>query len=215
MALTLKADERQGTTKSEIKQLRAKGKIPGVVYGKKTGNLVIAIDQKELLALLRKNPHAIIEMELPNGGGKQPVMMNELQRDKVNRELLHVDFHQISMDEPVKTVVALDFVGEAEGAKEGGIVQVQLHELEIRCLPQHIPDTIPVDISGLGLGDNLLVNQIAVPEEIEVKSDPNELIVTVLAPQKETEAVEDPAASQETKASQESIAEEAKEEQTT
>jgi len=189
MVLKLKAEAREEATSSEIKQLRMNGQVPGVVYGKKVGNTAIAIDMKELLQLLRKNPHAIIEMELP-GGDKQPVMINELQRDKVHRTLLHVDFHQINMDEPVKTVVALEFTGDAKGAQEGGIVQVQLHELEIRCLPQHIPGAIRVDISELGLGENLLVSHLSVPAEIEVKSDPNELVVTILAPQKEAVAEE-------------------------
>ncbi|MCD1261891.1 50S ribosomal protein L25/general stress protein Ctc [Paenibacillus athensensis] len=196
MVLKLKAEARNDITQSEIKQLRANGQVPGVVYGKKVGNTAIAIDTKELLQLLRRNPHAIIEMELP-GGEKQPVMINELQRDKVSRTLLHVDFHQINMDEPVKTVVALEFVGEAKGAQEGGIVQVQLHELEIRCLPQHIPGSIRVDVSELGLGENLLVSHLSVPAEIEVKSDPNELVVTILAPQKE--AVAEESAEQEAK----------------
>ncbi|MFD0698905.1 50S ribosomal protein L25 [Paenibacillus sp. GCM10027628] len=212
MALTLKAEARKETTKSDIKQLRSQGKIPGVVYGKKIQSTVISIDQKELMALLRSNPHAIIEMDMPEGGGKQPVMINELQRGKVHRELLHVDFHQINMDEPVKTVVTLEFTGEAEGVKEGGILQIQLHELEIRCLPNQIPGSIRVDISHLGLGENMLVHQISVPAGIEVKSDMNDLILTILAPQKEVQE-EEPA--QEEKAGQAEAANEAaKEEQT-
>jgi large subunit ribosomal protein L25 len=212
MTLTLTAEARKETTKSDIKQLRYKGKIPGVIYGKKIPSTVISIDEKALQALLRKNPHAIIEMGMPDGS-KQPVMINELQRGKVNRELLHVDFHQINMDEPVKTVVTLEFIGEAEGVKEGGIMQIQLHDLEIRCLPNQIPSSIRVDISHLGLGENMLVSQISAPAGIEVKSDPNDLILTVLAPQKEAEAEETPTA-QEEKAEHTETAEAAKEEQT-
>jgi large subunit ribosomal protein L25 len=163
-----------------------------------------------LQALLRKNPHAIIEMELPDGG-KQPVMMNEVQRDKINRELLHVDFHQINMDEKVKTAVSLEFVGEPVGVSEGGVVQIQLHELEIRCLPQNIPSSIQVDISGLGLGENLLVSDLSVSSEIEVKSDPGELIVTILAPQKE---IEDDEPSADTESAAEAKTEAAKEAET-
>ncbi|UKS26219.1 50S ribosomal protein L25 [Paenibacillus sp. HWE-109] len=187
MAFSLKAEARKDVTKSDIKQLRLKGRVPAVVYGKKVAATVITVDQKELTALLQRNPHAIIDLDLPGGGGRQPVMINEIQRNPLNRQLLHIDFHQINMDEPVKTVVSLDFVGEAEGAKEGGIVQIQMHELEIRCLPSQIPSSIKVDITGVGLGENMLVNQITVPAGIEVKSDANDLILTVLAPQKETE----------------------------
>ncbi|MEW9702452.1 50S ribosomal protein L25 [Paenibacillus sp. SI8] len=195
MAATLKAEVRKDTTKSDIKQMRSKGKIPGVIYGKKVQSTVITIDEKELRALLRVNPHALIELELPDGG-KRPVMINELQRGRVNRELLHVDFHQVNLDEPVKTVVTLEFTGEAKGVKEGGILQVQLHELEIRCLPNQIPGSLPVDISHLELGENILVSEISVPAGIEIKSDPNDLIVTVLVPQKEKD-VEEPANNEE------------------
>ncbi|BFT68756.1 50S ribosomal protein L25 [Paenibacillus sp. P36] len=210
MALSLKAEARKDTTKFDIKQLRVKGKVPAVVYGKKVAATVITVDQKELVALLRKSPHAVIELELPDGG-KQPVMINEIQRNPLNRELLHVDFHQINMDEPVKTVVTLEFIGDAVGAKEGGILQIQLHELEIRCLPSEIPASITVDISNVGIGENMLVSELNVPGTIEVKSDPSELVLTILAPQKE--APEDVAAQgKEDKPSE--VSEEAKEEQT-
>lgn len=188
MTMSLKAESRKETTKSDIKQLRIQGRVPAVVYGEKVGSAVITVDQKELIALLRQNPHAIIDLEMPDGGGKQPVMINEIQRDKLKRErLLHIDFHQINMDEPVKTIVSLEFIGEAEGAKEGGIVQIQMHELEIRCLPSQIPSKIQVDISNVGLGDNMLVNEISVPANIEIKSEPTDLILTILSPQKETD----------------------------
>ncbi|NRF94732.1 50S ribosomal protein L25 [Paenibacillus frigoriresistens] len=197
MAFSLKAESRKETTKSDIKQLRAKGRVPAVVYGQKVASTVITVDQKELMSLLRQNPHAIIDLDMPDGSGKQPVMINEIQRDKLKRErLLHIDFHQINMDEPVKTVVTLEFIGEAEGAKEGGIVQIQMHELEIRCLPNQIPSSIKVDISNVGLGDNILVNQLSVPAGIEVKSDSNDLVLTVLAPQKEA-PVDEPANNEE------------------
>jgi large subunit ribosomal protein L25 len=193
MTVSLKAESREEATKSDIKQLRVKGRIPAVVYGNKVAATAITVDQKELLALLRQNPHAIIDLEMPNGSGKQPVMINEIQRDQLKRErLLHIDFHQINMDEPVKTTVSLEFIGEAEGAKEGGIVQIQMHELEIRCLPSQIPNSIKVDISNVGLGGNLLVNQLSIPAGIEVKSDLNDLILTVLSPQKEAAEVDTP-----------------------
>ncbi|MDD9272034.1 50S ribosomal protein L25/general stress protein Ctc [Paenibacillus sp. GCM10023248] len=209
MAMSLKAEARKETTKFDIKQLRVKGKVPAVVYGKKVASTVITVDQKDLMALLRKNPHAIIDLDMPDGG-KQPVMINEIQRSPLSRELLHVDFHQINMDEPVKTVVTLDFVGDAIGAKEGGILQIQLHELEIRCLPNQIPASITVDISNVGIGENMLVSELTVPGNVEVKSDPNELVLTILAPQKE--APEDVAAQgKEDKPNE--VSEEAKEEQ--
>ncbi|WP_082053518.1 50S ribosomal protein L25 [Gordoniibacillus kamchatkensis] len=191
MSTTLRAETRDNLTKSEVKAKRREGKVPAVVYGKKLAPTPLLIDQKELLALLRSNPHAVVDLDI-EGGDKEPAMVTDVQRDSLTRELLHVDFHQINMDEPVRTTIALDFVGEPIGVKEGGMMQTILHEVEIRCLPQNIPAALHVDVSELKLGDTLLVSSIQPPAGIEIKTDPDQTVVTVLAPQKAaTEEVAD------------------------
>jgi large subunit ribosomal protein L25 len=189
MVLALKAEERKDGTKSERKGLRLNGKIPGVVYGSKISSKAITIDERELLALLRSNPNAILEMDVPQLG-KLPVMINEVQRDTISRHVIHVDFHQINMNEPITATVRLDFHGEPTGVKEGGILQIQHHEIAVRCLPEHLPSSIEVDISGLEVGGNMLVSELKLSSAVEIKSDENDVLVTILAPQKE-EAVED------------------------
>ncbi|NOU98322.1 50S ribosomal protein L25 [Paenibacillus sp. LMG 31456] len=189
MTVTMIAEERNRGTKSERKGLRAKGKIPAVLYGSKVSSTPIAISEKELLVLLRSNPHAIIEMDVPQLG-KQPVMISEVQRDALSRNVLHVDFHQINMDEPVSTTVRLDFTGDAAGVKAGGILQIQHHEIEVRCLPKDIPASILVDVSQLEIGTNILVSELKLPAAIEIKTDVHDVLATVLMPQKEAEAVD-------------------------
>ncbi|MFC5449357.1 50S ribosomal protein L25 [Paenibacillus aestuarii] len=202
MAVSLQAEVRKQATKAEIKQLRAEGKIPAVVYGKKTAATILTVNLKDLQAVLRQNPHAIIDLAI-SGSKNQPVMITEIQRNPLNRrELYHIDFHQINMDEPIKTVVALEFTGDAIGAREGGIMQILMHDIEIRCMPSQVPASIQVDVSNLGLGDNLHASQITIPAGIELKSDPNDILVTILVPQKETKTTEteEPAAEAETAA---------------
>jgi large subunit ribosomal protein L25 len=189
MTITLKADVRTETTKSEIKQLRQEGKIPAVVYGRKLENTAITIDEKQLITLLRGNPHAVVEMDIATVG-TYPVMVNDLQRDKLYRNILHLDFHQINMDEPVKATVGIQFTGEPKGEAEGGMLSTPVTEIEIRCLPQQIPDKLEVDVSRLALGESLVLRDIVLPDGIELKSDPDVVLATVLAPQKER-AVED------------------------
>lgn len=190
MGMTLKAEARTLSTKSEIKKLRENGKVPGSVYGKKIGSASIAIDAKELLALLRSNPHAIVELDIP-GAGVQPVMIQDVQREKLNRTLLHIDFHQINMNEPVRTTVAVELTGEAEGVKSGGILQVQMHEVEVRGLPDRIPGAITFDVSGLQMGDLLHAGDLQMPEGIELKSAHEDIVATILVPQKEEVSAED------------------------
>lgn len=196
MATTLKAEARTGRTKGDRNRMRAQGKVPGIVYGKKVTQTPIAIDQKELVSLLKTNPNGIIEMDVP-GFGKQPVMINEVQRDVFNRQPLHVDFHQINMDEPVSTTVRLEFIGDPAGVQAGGILQIQNHEIEVRCLPQDIPAALQVDIAALEIGENILVSELKLPANVEVKADESDVLVTILLPQKEVEAedeVSEPAA---------------------
>ncbi|TVY06803.1 50S ribosomal protein L25 [Paenibacillus cremeus] len=199
MATTLRAEARTSSSKGDRKKLREQGKVPGVVYGKGITDTPISIDQKELLAQLKSNPHAIIEMEVPQFG-KQPVMIHEVQRCTLSRQLLHVDFHQINMNEPVNTTVRLEFVGEPAGVKMGGILQLQHHEIDIRCLPQQIPASIEVDISALDIGENLHISELKLPSGIEVRNDPHDMVATILVPQKAEEPVEEAPEASETAA---------------
>lgn len=184
MTATLTVKERPELTKSGRKQVRKEGFVPGSVYGKTIGSVSVLVDNKEIGQLLRTNPHGVIEMSMPDGG-KQPVMIQQVQKDPLSGELLHIDFHLIRMDEPVSSMIPVEITGEAIGVKEGGILQIRAHEVEVKCLPQHLPPTISVDVSRLGVGENLTVSEITVPSELEIISDPHEVVVTILAPQKE------------------------------
>ncbi|SFM31916.1 large subunit ribosomal protein L25 [Paenibacillus sp. 1_12] len=189
MVIALKAEARKGTTKSERKGLRSNGKIPGVIYGSRIISKSIAIDEKQLLALLRSHPNAIVEMDVPELG-KQSVMINEVQRDALSKHVVHVDFHQINMNEPVTATVRLDFHGDSIGVREGGILQIQHHEISIRCLPDDLPESIEVDISELEVGKNILVSELKVSSKLEIKTDEHDVLVSILAPQKAEEETE-------------------------
>lgn len=190
MTELMRAEERPGKTKGELRKLRQQGKVPGVVYGRGiTQPTPIAVEEKELLHLLRHHPNAVLELELPRSG-RQPVMLSGVQRDPLTRSLLHIDFHQIDMNAEVRTQARLEPAGQAPGEKEGGIVQMMLHEIEIQCLPGNIPESIPVDISRLGMGENILVGDLSVPQGVIVKTDPELVVVTILVPQKDLTADE-------------------------
>lgn len=185
MAIAMKAEQRSSTTKGELRQLRLQGKIPGVIYGKQLSEAaLVTVNEKELQMLLRSNPNAVIEINVP-AQGKQSVMVSEIQRDSLSRDVLHVDFHQINLNENVRAHVRIDAEGDSSGVREGGILQVVLHELDIQCLPNSIPDAIVVDISSLGIGESLLVSDLKLPEGVEAKSEPEMVVLTILAPQKE------------------------------
>ncbi|MFX3634145.1 MAG: 50S ribosomal protein L25 [Candidatus Pristimantibacillus sp.] len=185
MSLPMSAELRTTHTKGELRSLRQQGKVPGVIFGKQLdGPVSIAVEEKSLQALLRSHPNAILDLNIPSIG-KQPVMIADVQRDSLSRRVLHVDLHQISMNEEVKTQVRIDFVGEAKGVQEGGVLQVMVHELEVQCLPGSIPESIEVNVADLEIGHGLYVKDVIVPAGVEMKSDQELAIVAVAAPQKE------------------------------
>ncbi|NIK80081.1 large subunit ribosomal protein L25 [Paenibacillus castaneae] len=185
MAIAMKADQRSMSTKGELRQLRLQGKIPGVIYGKKLNEAApVTVDGKELQALLRSHPNAVLEINIPSLG-KQSVMVSEVQRDSLNHKVLHVDFHQINMNENVRANVRINVEGDSEGIREGGVLQVVLHELEVLCLPNNIPDAVTVNITSLGVGESLLIGDLKLPEGVERVAEPEQVVLTILAPQKE------------------------------
>jgi large subunit ribosomal protein L25 len=186
MAISLQAQTRGNLTKSGVKHLRSSGSVPGVVYGKNIGSVLVTVDNRELSALLRSHANGIIELELGTSG-KQTVMVQDVQRDPLNSNLLHIDFHQINMNEPVRTEVTLDFVGDSKGEEEGGMLQIQLHQVEVRCLPAAIPASIAVDVTRLDMGDTITAGELKMPAGVELKTHKDEVVVTILAPQKEVE----------------------------
>ncbi|MCU6710855.1 50S ribosomal protein L25 [Paenibacillus sp. J5C_2022] len=185
MTIVMKAEGRIGKKKSELRLMRQEGKIPGVVYGKGLDGAVnISVDEKELNALMRSNPNAVIQLDVPESG-KHAVMVAELQRHTLSGMPLNVDFHRINMNEEVRANVPIHAEGQSNGLREGGILQIILHELEVQCLPGAIPESIHADMSQLELGDSLLVKDLQLPAGVEAKSEPESVVLTILAPQKE------------------------------
>ncbi|AHD07644.1 50S ribosomal protein L25 [Paenibacillus larvae] len=189
MGIMLQGTTRNKGTRGELNKLRKEGKIPAIVYGKTLVSSPLALEKKHVLALLKTHPNAVIDLDIPEVG-KRPVMISQVQRDPINGDVVHLDLHQINLDEPVRTAVALEFTGEPADVKEGGILQIQTAELEVRCLPDRLPEQLKVDISKLGVNQNLLVSDIEVPQGVEVVTDGNEVLITILVPQKEEAADE-------------------------
>jgi large subunit ribosomal protein L25 len=198
MAYTVEAQKRENRPRSILTRLRREGRIPAVLYGKKTGNELLHLDYSQFLRFLQQEgTSAVINLKLPDGKTKH-VMIKELQKDPIKDVILHVDLYEINMNEPVDTETVIELNGEPAGVKEGGILQQQLRTVEIRCLPNNIPDALTVDISELKIGDSVLLRDVKLPEGVELLSDPEEVVASVLPPQiereKETEALDEAAA---------------------
>ena len=188
----LEAEAREKTGKSIARKLRREGKIPGVVYGRERNPQALIVDPLKLKGKLDAN--AIVDLTIKDDGEKstETVMIKDYQKHVIKNELLHVDFHHISMDETITVTIPIETVGKAYGVQEGGVLQQLMREVEIECLPTDIPDKFELDITELDVGDSLQVSDLEVGDEIDLVSALDDVIVTVVTPSEEiTEEVEE------------------------
>ncbi|MHB1660685.1 MAG: 50S ribosomal protein L25 [bacterium] len=167
-----------------LKTLRKQGVIPGVLYGKKMGSLVVLLNYKEFLKAFTKHSISsfinIISKE-ENVNGKTAVI-KEIQKDPVTDNIIHIDFHEISMDEKIEIEAAVHFVGKPEGVKLGGILEPLMRHIAIKGYPKDIVDTINIDVASLKIGDIIHVRDLNLGENIEIMVEEDAAIVTVAEP---------------------------------
>lgn len=188
---TVKAKPRPAGGTPAVKKVRREGGVPGVVYGRTFGDpLAVVVDAKDLrAALVGHGGSAVLNLEI-EGRGSTPAIIQDRQLDVITKRLIHVDLHAISLDEVVEAHVPLVLAGTAPGVKEGGILDFVLREVTVECLPTDIPDQIVIDVSGLAMFDSIHARDIQAPGGVKIVEEPDEIIVSVLAPSKaEEEAV--------------------------
>lgn len=199
---SLKSIIRQGKqTRSDLKQLRKSGKVPAVVYGYGTKNVSVKVDEVEFIKVIREvGRNGVIELGV--GSKTIKVMVADYQFDPLKNQITHIDFLAINMSEERTVEVPVQLVGEAVGAKEGGVVEQPLFNLEVTATPENIPETIEVDISELQVNDSLAVSDIKISGDFTIENNPEDSIVTVVPPtdepsEEEVEAMEGESATEE------------------
>jgi large subunit ribosomal protein L25 len=185
----LSAEARDGVGKGVNRKLRAAGRIPGVIYGKRRDPQAIHLDPSALEKLLRGSGAGLNTLiDLSVGGRTDTVLVKELQRHPVAGAFWHVDFYQVDLTRKVTVSVPIHFVGKARGVEFGGILDHPLRELEVECLPRAIPEFVEVDVSALEIGQAIHVSELRLPEGVEVKTDGALPVASVVLPAAEVEA---------------------------
>jgi large subunit ribosomal protein L25 len=173
------------------RRLRKSGQVPGVVYGAPDGTCInFAVDARELRRVL-VGSGALIDLKVD--GDTRPVIVKDMQLHPVRGELVHVDFVQVRLDEKIQTTVPLHAEGgeESPGVKEGGVLEVPTHTLNIEALPTAIPDSITVDVSHLAMQETMHLSAVTAPEGVTFLDDPEETIIaTIVIPSEEPEEPE-------------------------
>jgi large subunit ribosomal protein L25 len=191
MAATLQAEKRDTRGKNEARRLRAKGRIPAVVYGADKGQATaIAVDPKMLLRILHSESGVNTLIGLSLDGGDSRVLVKEYQLDPIQHKLLHADFYQVAMDKTISVTVPVVLKGEARGVKQqGGIIDFVHREIEVEVLPGDIPENITIDISELMLNEGVRVRDVHTEgAKWTPVSDTDMMIVHVVAPRAEEAA---------------------------
>jgi len=191
--LTIEATLRDGRGKGSARQLRAAGMLPVAVYGEGLDSAAAAVSAKDIANILRSETghNTIFKLALP---GYEPatVIINDYQVDPVKGRLLHADLKRLSLTTATRVSVNIEFLGEPVGVKmEGGILEIELREVEIECLPGDIPDKLRVDVADLRLGKHVSVSDLVYDrEKIKVLTSAEHIVAGVLAPR----LVEEPVA---------------------
>jgi len=160
-----------------VKRLRREGLIPGVLYGK--ANKAFVVSERELRIALTgpSGLHAIVDVVIAGQKAPHHAVLKEYQQHPVRGTITHVDFHEVRLDQPIQATVVVQLVGEAPGAKIGGVVQQVARELRVEALPSAIPEHIEVDLSGLELGESLRLQDVRAIAGVTFLDDPAETVI--------------------------------------
>ncbi len=165
-----------------VKQLRAKGLVPGELYGFGVKNEHVSVTMKEFIKLFKKAGESTL-IDLIIEGKKHPVLITDVAQNTITDEIISVDFYQVRLDQKIRLKIPVHFVGEAPAVKEkGGILVKALSEIEVEALPTDIPHQLDVELKSLvDIGKSFHVSELKVPKGVRVLVDPNFVIITVTA----------------------------------
>ena len=192
--VVLKAEKREVIGK-QVKAMRRAGKLPAVIYGRRTEPINVSLDAHTASLVLGKlTSSSLVTIQVD--GAEYPALVREKQRDYIKNRLLHVDFLAVSLDESIRATVSLNFVGVSPAVKDFNAVLVEnLESLEIECLPTELPERVDVDISTLlRPGDSIRVRDVKVSDKVHILNDPDTTVAVATFAKVEEEPVAVPGA---------------------
>ena len=188
----LSATRRTGTGRSAVRKIKAQGAVPAIIYGGKSKAEPLQVSKRDISLMLShaSGENILVELEIDGEQTGRLALVQEVQHAPIGGDILHVDFHAVSMDEMIEADVPLVPTGIAEGVKTfGGLLDQNLRSLEIECLPRDLPDLITVDVSALNIGDSIHVREIPLPQGVTTRVSPDLTVFSVVAPTVEEEPV--------------------------
>ncbi|HET9213801.1 MAG TPA: 50S ribosomal protein L25 [Gaiellaceae bacterium] len=185
--LAVKPRETNGS--ADARRLRAGGMIPGVLYGAGKSAHPFAVGERELRRVLtgEHGLHAILDVVFDGQKTAHHAVLKDYQLDPTRARLLHIDLHEVRLDQLIQAQVTVELVGESQGVKEGGVLTLVLREVNVEALPMEVPDRIELDISEMAIGDSLRVGDLPAVDGVTYLDDPESVVANVSAPRVEEE----------------------------
>jgi large subunit ribosomal protein L25 len=197
MDATLEAVKRETRGKNEARRLRVAGRIPAVVYGGANQEpLAVSVDPKILSRILHSDTgvNTLIDLKV-DGGAADRVLVKDFLLDPIHHKLLHADFYRLALDKKITVTVSIHVKGEAKGVKlQGGVLDFPNREVEVEVLPTEIPEHLEIDVTEMTIGQGVRLKDLAEGANWTPVSDPDTLLLHVVAPRAEEAAPEAAAA---------------------
>lgn len=177
----IEVQARETKGKNANRKTRAASKIPAVVYGGGKESVSIEVDRKTFIESMRgrgeeKNPLFLLKL----GDKERHAMIREIQTNPLSRQVIHIDFQRVLMDQKVRVAVPIELVGVAHGVKvEGGMLDFVNREIHVECLPGDIPKHIDHDVTELRMGDHLEAKDLKLPEGLILLDEPERVIASL------------------------------------
>lgn len=183
---TLAVEIREAAGKGVARKLRAAGRVPAVLYGQSTEAISLSLDPARLDRLIHASDaglNTLIDLEGDQRVAGKTVLVKDMQRDPVRGAMLHADLYEVDLSETIVVEVPVHVFGTPIGVTlSGGILDQSLREIELECLPRAIPDEIRIDVSGLEVGDSVHVRDLPLPGGVELRTDPERTVASVVTP---------------------------------
>jgi len=181
--------------RNAIKKVRKEGLIPGVIYGVGQEPINLEVNGRQLSTVLAhaSSENILLELEIVDGDNKRNslAMIQEVQHHPIQRRILHVDFHAVSATEKITAEVPIETIGEPVGVKtNGGLLEHNLRDLEVECLPADLPERIEVDVTNLDINQSIHVKDLKLPPGVEAVTDADLTVVAVSAARVDEEPAE-------------------------
>lgn len=188
----LQAVKREGAGKGVARRARMSGQVPGVLYGRGMDPLPLQVDRRALITAFHTEAGMNVLLDLEIDGTTTLALARDLQRDPVRGTLLHADFLKVDRRQEIEAEVPVHVVGEAPGAKEGGVLENPLFTVHVRATVTEVPDSIDADVSHLAIGDSLRVSDLGEGRNFTILNDRDTVVASVVQPisEEELEALE-------------------------